>query len=191
MTSKYKIVALFGEAGSGKDYIVKNIMKTELGKRYLNEIISSTTRPPREGEKDGINYNFISYDEFTKKDFLEYTTFRNWWYGTSIDSLDINKINIGVFNIAGIYQLTNSNINNKRVNCLPIYIKVNPKIRLIRQLQRENNPDCDEIIRRYLTDQKDFFNIPFEYKIIENNYDEIKPIINDILDLAKTMNKIN
>ena len=191
MTSKYKIVALFGEAGSGKDYIVKNIMKTELGKRYLNEIISSTTRPPREGEKDGINYNFISYDEFTKKDFLEYTTFRNWWYGTSIDSLDINKINIGVFNIAGIYQLTNSNLNNKRVNCLPIYIKVNPKIRLIRQLQRENNPDCDEIIRRYLTDQKDFFNIPFEYKIIENNYDEIKPIINDILDLAKTMNKIN
>ena len=191
MTSKYKIVALFGEAGSGKDYIVKNIMKTELGKRYLNEIISSTTRPPREGEKNGINYNFISYDEFTKKDFLEYTTFRNWWYGTPIDSLDINKINIGVFNIAGIYQLTNSNINNKRVNCLPIYIKVNPKIRLIRQLQRENNPDCDEIIRRYLTDQKDFFNIPFEYKIIENNYDEIKPIINDILDLAKTMNKIN
>lgn len=191
MTSKYKIIALFGEAGSGKDYIVKNIMKTELGKRYLNEIISSTTRPPREGEKDGINYNFISYDEFTKKDFLEYTTFRNWWYGTPIDSLDINKINIGVFNIAGIYQLTNSNINNKRVNCLPIYIKVNPKIRLIRQLQRENNPDCDEIIRRYLTDQKDFFNIPFEYKIIENNYDEIKPIINDILDLAKTMNKIN
>lgn len=191
MTSKYKIVALFGEAGSGKDYIVKNIMKTELGKRYLNEIISSTTRPPREGEKNGINYNFISYDEFTKKDFLEYTTFRNWWYGTPIDSLDINKINIGVFNIAGIYQLTNSNINNKRVNCLPIYIKVNPKIRLIRQLQRENNPDCDEIIRRYLTDQKDFFNIPFEYKIIENNYGEIKPIINDILDLAKTMNKIN
>lgn len=188
---KYKIIALFGPAGSGKDYIVKNIMKTESGKRYLNEIISCTTRPPREGEKDEVDYNFISYDEFTKKDFLEYTTFRNWWYGTPIDSLDINKINIGVFNITGIYQLTSSNINNKRVNCLPIYIKVNPKIRLIRQLQREINPDCDEIIRRYLTDQRDFLNIPFEYKIIENNYDEIQPIANEILNLAKAMNKIN
>ena len=165
-------------------------MKTESGKRYLNEIISCTTRPPREGEQNGIDYHFISYDDFRKKDLLEYTTFRNWWYGTPTDSLDINKINIGVFNIAGIYQLTSSNLR-KKVNCLPIYIKTNPKIRLLRQLQRENNPNCDEIIRRYLTDQKDFLNIPFEYKIIENNYDEMQPIISEILSLSKTMDKIN
>lgn len=189
--NKYKIIALFGPAGSGKDYIVKNLMQTVQGKRYLHEIISYTTRPPRENEKDGIDYHFVTYDEFVKKDFLEYNTFRNWWYGTATEDLDINKINIGVFNVAGIYQLINSNLNKEKVDCLPIYIKTNSKIRLLRQLQRETSPNCDEIIRRYLTDQKDFSTIPFEYKIIENNYNEIQPILFDILDLSKTMGKIN
>lgn len=188
---KYKIIALFGEAGSGKDYILKHIMNTTQGKRYLHEIVSCTTRPSREGEIDGVNYHFLSNPaELIKQDLLEYTIFRNWWYGTPVSSLDNNKINIGVFNIAGIDQLIHHDYL-ERVNCLPIYIKTLPKIRLLRQLQRETNPDCDEIIRRYLVDQKDFLNIPFGYKIIENNYDEIQPILLEILDFAKSMDKIN
>ena len=66
---------------------------------------------------------------------------------------------------------------------MPIYIKTLPKIRLLRQLQRENNPNCDEIIRRYSTDQKDFSNIPFTYYIIENNYDEINMVVKEMLDI--------
>lgn len=60
-----KIVALMGEAGSGKDTILHSIM--EKYPSYFNEIISCTTRPPREGEKEGVNYYFLSIDEFTKK----------------------------------------------------------------------------------------------------------------------------
>ena len=60
MNSKYKIIALFGEAGSGKDYIQKAVMRTIWGKTHFNQIISCTTRPPREGEKDGVDYHFIS-----------------------------------------------------------------------------------------------------------------------------------
>lgn len=188
MNNKYKIVALFGPAGSGKDYIQKNIMKTVWGKENLHEIISCTTRPPRENEKDGIDYHFLSKpEELIKKDTIEYTIFRNWWYGTAVENLNINKINIGVFNINGINQLINKDFKN-RIECLPIYIKTFPKIRLLRQLQRELDPDCDEIIRRYLTDQRDFLNIPFSYKVIENNYDEIQPIIQEIFQLIKTNN---
>ena len=82
---KYKIVALFGEAGAGKDYLQKQIIKTIWGKTNLYPIISCTTRPPREGEKDGIDYHFMP----TTADFLtwenmgkwiEFTWFRNWWY---------------------------------------------------------------------------------------------------------------
>lgn len=181
MNKKYKIVAFFGPAGSGKDYIQWHLMHTDCGDNYLHKIVSCTTRPPREREINGINYYFVSEEEFKKKDFLEYTTFRNWWYGTPVDSLDINKINVGIFNTAGIHQLINSDIS-KRVDCLPIYIKTNPRIRLLRQLQRENEPDCDEIIRRYLTDQRDFKNLTFSYKIIENNTDEVKPILSEIIE---------
>lgn len=187
MNSKYKIIALFGEAGSGKDYIQKHIMKTNYGKYHLNEIISCTTRPPREGEKDGVDYHFFSRaEELIKLDMLEFTTFRDWWYGTPISSLDINKINIGVFNISGINQLINKDYLN-RINCFPIYIKTDPKIRLLRQLQREINPDCEEIARRFLADQKDFLNIPFHYHIIFNNTDEVQPIVHDIIELAENI----
>ena len=48
---RYKMIALIGEAGSGKDTVL-NKLTDELP--YFNKIISTTTRPPREGEKDGI-----------------------------------------------------------------------------------------------------------------------------------------
>lgn len=192
MNSKYKIIALFGEAGSGKDYIQKAVMKTIWGKTHFNQIISCTTRPPREGEKDGVDYHFISSsEEFFNfenlQKWIEFTNFRNWWYGTSIDHLSKDKINIGVFNIAGIKSIN----EDEEMECFPIYIKTYPKIRLLRQLQRETEPDCDEIIRRYLTDKKDFSEIPFHYHIIENNTDEIQPIVSDIIGISRTMDKIN
>ena len=61
----YTVVALIGEAGTGKDTILHSMMhKYGYG---LHEIISHTTRPPREGEKNGVNYYFISEEEFNDK----------------------------------------------------------------------------------------------------------------------------
>ena len=181
---KYKIIALFGEAGSGKDYIQKKIMETDFGKKNLSEIISYTTRPPRQGEIDGVHYHFIptleeffNYENLSK--WIESTSFNHWWYGTSIDSLTKNKINIGVFNIRGIKQI----LEDEEVDCIPVYIKTINKIRLKRQLDREDDPNCDEIVRRYLVDKKDFLNIPFHHYVIENNYDEISKVVKEVLDI--------
>ena len=186
MSNKYKIIALFGEAGAGKDYIQKKIMETDFGKRNLSEIISCTTRPPREGEINGVNYHFIpttalflKWDNLSK--LIEFTAFRDWWYGTSIEHLDKNKINIGVFNINGITQI----LKNEDIDCLPIRIVCCDKIRLLRQLNRESNPDCLEICRRFQTDYKDFLNIPFEYKGILNNTDEVLHIIDILKEFIK------
>lgn len=185
MNNRYKIVALFGEAGAGKDYLQKQIMKTDWGKIHLNEIISCTTRPPRENEKDGVDYHFLSTPEkLISKDLIEFTVFRNWWYGTPIDSLDKNKINIGVFNINGIDQLMNQDHLN-RILCLPIYIKTYDKLRLIRQLNREANPNCLEICRRFTSDYKDFLKIPFPYKMVENNINETQPIVDEINEIIR------
>ena len=60
---KYKIVALIGEAGSGKDTILQDLLQNS----NFNEIISYTTRPPRDGEINGKNYFFISPEEFLDK----------------------------------------------------------------------------------------------------------------------------
>lgn len=184
MSDKYKIVALFGPAGSGKDFIQKRIMNTDWGKNNLHEIISCTTRPPREGEKDGVNYHFIpTAAEFLNENnlhkWLEFTNFRGWWYGTSFDHLDINKINIGVFNIQGVEAL----LANPQIEVLPVYVYTYDKLRLMRQLVREVNPDCYEICRRFQTDKDDFKDLNFSYKIIENNNDGISILLNDLVEI--------
>lgn len=183
MNKKY-IVALFGAAGAGKDTIQKEIVKQS---PYLcHEIISSTTRPPREYEQNWVDYHFISDEESKKyldqEEYLEYAEFRGWRYGTLKDSIRSDKINIGVFNIAGVKQLLNLPLNEYTI--IPIYITCSDKTRLLRQLNREVCPDCEEICRRFKTDKKDFDpkNINFHHLVIENEHNEVSAIVrNEIL----------
>ena len=162
----FNIIALIGEAGSGKDSIMQNILK----KRPLqfNEIISCTTRPMREGEAEGVNYFYLTPEEFAGKvlngEMLEATSFNDWFYGTSYDSLRSDCTNIGVFNpdgIRAISEIPDINLTVYKVCC-------SDKTRLLRQLNRETNPDVDEIVRRYKTDKDDFFDLEFRYVEVEN-----------------------
>lgn len=167
----YKLIALCGKAGSGKDTILKKIIEIN---PQIHEVVSCTTRPPREGEKHGVNYYFLDNETFAKKmynnEMLEATVFRDWCYGTSLESLDKDKINIGVFNPEGIDLLR----DDPRVHMTVFYIKASGKVRLQRQLNRETEPDVDEIVRRYETDKHDFI-----------WYDETKnPHISDFIPLV-------
>ena len=153
--NKKIIVALFGAAGAGKDALQKEIV---LQSPYLfHEIISSTTRPPRDYEKDGIDYIFLTdnqYKEYLEKNcFIEHADFRGWHYGTLVSSIEKGKFNIGVFNISGVKQLLQ--LPKDDYHIIPIYIMATQKTRLLRQLNREEFPDCNEIIRRYQADAED------------------------------------
>lgn len=161
----YKIIALIGQSGAGKDRMLKELIKSN---KNFHEIISCTSRPPREGEIDGINYHFLSNNEFAnellKNAFMEATVFNNWAYGTRFQDLDEEKINIGVFNPDGIYNL----LEHKNINLKIYYITVSDKERLMRQLKREQNPNIEEIIRRYKTDKADFLDLDFDYVELTN-----------------------
>ena len=154
--NKIKIIALFGKAGSGKDTVLKELVKQY---PHIHEIVSCTTRPPRAGEVDGINYHFLTNQEFADKvinnDMLEATVFNDWCYGTAYSDLDPNNINVGVFNPEGISILQ----DDPRIEIIPYLIVVSDKERLLRQLNREANPDVLEIVRRFNTDNIDFDNL--------------------------------
>jgi len=153
---KYKVLAICGEAGSGKDYLLNTLLKDNDIKDSLHPVISCTTRPMRENEINGKDYYFISNEDFAQRvidgRMLEAVVFNNWCYGASIDTLIEDKINIFVCNPAGIEALA----ENPAIILAIVRIKVSPKTRLLRQLNREKNPDVDEIIRRYAADKKDF-----------------------------------
>ena len=79
------ILVLSGPSGAGKSTII-NHASDKIGAYYFS--ISTTTRPPREGEQHGVDYYFVSHEEFEEDikagAFLEYATVHGNYYGTSI-----------------------------------------------------------------------------------------------------------
>ena len=79
------ILILSGPSGAGKSSLIKKI-EDEIGAYYFS--ISTTTRPMREGEIDGVHYHFVSKEQFEsdieEENFLEYAVVHGNYYGTSI-----------------------------------------------------------------------------------------------------------
>ena len=179
---KTKILAICGEAGTCKDTILHELLKA---RPDFKEIISCTTRPPREKETDGLNYHFLTEEQFVQKineqKMLEYAKFNNWYYGTSFDELNKDNINIGVFNPSGIYQLR----DNPNVDLKVIRVVSSDKTRLLRQLVREEKPNVSEIIRRYQTDTDDF--AIFNINLTEEDFSYSNEELNDLWNSSKAI----
>lgn len=183
-----RIMAFIGKAGAGKDSIARELHK-QLENSHM--MVSCTTRPKRDYEEDGIDYYFISGEEFGERvlagRMLEATCFNDWFYGTPEDTL-IDGWNIGVFNPTGVASLVDFAKNRSDIKVYPFYIVASDKTRLMRQLTRETNPDVKEIIRRYSADETDFddlTDLPPLY-IIENDGDiTIQDIVDELLPWAQ------
>ncbi|QUH21687.1 guanylate kinase [Alkaliphilus sp. B6464] len=83
MVSKGLLVVVSGPSGAGKGTICKELLKNN---SQIKVSISATTRLPRTGEEDGVNYFFINRDKFENMidgdDFLEYAMVYDNYYGT-------------------------------------------------------------------------------------------------------------
>lgn len=79
------ILLISGPSGCGKSTLLREVYK-DINEYYFS--ISTTTRAPREGEKNGVDYFFVSKEEFEKdinaKNFLEYANVHGNYYGTSL-----------------------------------------------------------------------------------------------------------
>ena len=146
------IIAICGAAASGKDTLL-NALAPALG---ATKIISDTTRPPRVGEKNGINYNFITENEFDWRlvngKYLEFSRFRGWLYGTSKDAV-CGKVNIGVFNMDGMLSLYQC---KDMYEIIPIYLKTPVWTRIKRYINRDGKFTW-ECVRRLFADVRQFF----------------------------------
>ena len=153
MESKIIIV---GPGGSGKDFLRKKF--TSKGFSYG---VSFTSRPPREGEVEGIDYFFRDEDFFeTNKDiFLEIQKFNGWFYGISKGEFEAKDIFI--LSPSGLKCL--SEIDRKR----SMVIYLNPDIEIRRERINDRN-DSDSTERRMIADSKDFFEFSDYDMLIQN-----------------------
>ncbi len=94
--SKGLLIVISGPSGTGKGTICRELLRRN---KNINLSISATTRKPRNGEVDGINYFFITKEDFEdmirKEEFLEYANVYGNYYGTPkkfvLDKLDEGK----------------------------------------------------------------------------------------------------
>jgi guanylate kinase len=153
---------LVGKGGSGKDYARKIL--EDKGFRYC---ISHTTRPPREGEVNGRDYNFISRDSaahhYIPRDlFYEYVIFNNWLYGTTKEEFE--RSNLFIMTPSGISKL----LPNDRLESFIVYFDIDIDTRRRRLNERG---DIDVIERRLEADDLDFENFTnFDYRIVDPEF---------------------
>ena len=157
-----KIFYLMGKSASGKDTIYKEV-KGQLPE--LKTIVIYTTRPIREGERDGVEYYFVddkglaALQESGKViELREYNTVHGIWkYFTADDGqFDREDHLIAIGTLESYMQLRKYFGDEKLI---PIYIEVEDGIRLERALARErkqNEPKYEELCRRFLADAADF-----------------------------------
>lgn len=102
MTQKGAILVLSGPSGAGKSTII-NAASDEIGEYYFS--ISTTTRTPRAGEENGVDYFFVSKESFEEDikagNFLEYAQVHGNYYGTSLKAvkLALDKGKLVIFDI--------------------------------------------------------------------------------------------
>ena len=180
------MIALVGKTATGKTEICKELIK--LG---MNKIITTTTRPMREGEVEGSDYYFVSDDKFEQmknnNEFIETTEYNTvhglWKYGTPFSSLKDNGVII--LNPDGLKAFKDSNIH-----CFIFYIKSPMSIIRRRLIQRGDSPE--ESKRRIEADNKDFIDIEnySDYTIFNDNSESIENIAHKILEVTKNYEDI-
>ena len=147
----------------------------------FKKIVSYTTRPPRVGEQDGVDYHFVDGGVFSEMKeamcFAETASYNGWFYGT--DRFDCTDDKVAVLTPHGLRQLSKFT----DIHIESFYVKVPRRDRLIKILQRGDN--IEEAYRRSLSDVGQFDGIEDEVDhVLENpGYAKsVEQMTNDLLN---------
>ena len=176
------MVILIGASCSGKDTI-----KKELIKRGIKSLVTTTTRPPRDGEINGVTYNFMKKDRFLKlkeKGYFAETTSYNvmndetWYYGTSLNSLKIaDKNTVIILNPDGFRKVKEI----EGLDIVSFYIQAKKSV--IKKRLKARGDNRKEAKRRMKADKIDFEGIESEVDYtIDNNG---RKTISEIADIIQ------
>ena len=161
--TKGNIYCVIGKSASGKDSLFKAILHKQ--PIPLKTIITYTTRPIRSHEQNGVEYFFVSTEQFCKMReqglVIEYrcynTVFGDWYYFTADDGQISESDNYLLIMTLEGYSSLCKYFGNDRI--ISIYINVEDGLRLERALARERQqekPAYAEMCRRFLSDTVDF-----------------------------------
>lgn len=159
-----KIICLMGKSSTGKDTIFRELLR---GKHIsVQTIVPYTTRPIREGEREGVQYHFTDEAGYQKLkeegriiEARAYHTFHGLWRYFTVDDgqIDLEKQNYIFIGTLEAYEKMVAYFGRTKV--VPVMIELDDGVRLQRALNREKKqpePKYEEMCRRFLADSVDF-----------------------------------
>lgn len=177
------LVVLSAPAGCGKDTVLAEVKKVD---ENVKQSISMTTRFPREGEKDGVDYYFTSQEDFENKikenGFLEYVKYGVNYYGTPKKAIE-ELVESGKTVILKIEVEGAGNVRKIYPDAVSIFIMPPSLTELSRRLKNRGTETEEDICRR-LKIAEDEMQRAKEYNYIVIN-DDLSVCVNDVLSIIK------
>ena len=183
-----KLFCVVGKSCSGKSTILHEV----LSKLEIPTLLSNTTRPPRDNEIDGKDYNFVTFtafdEDYKNENILEYDVFRidslkqTWvYYSKKSDLLLPNTSQIKIVSPTGLAQLMSH--KELRDNIVSIYIDCPDRLRQKRYLSRCTSPDS--MNDRFERDERAFQHLFTDYIIINDENTSIHEASNQLIDIIE------
>ena len=181
---KPKLFVIAGPSGVGKGTVIKELLDSDESLIYS---VSSTTRKPRPGEVDGVNYNFLSEEQFKKSidndEFLEWAIYNGNHYGTSKNTVN-NALKNGKSIILEIEIQGALQIMGKCPEAVFIFILPPSYDELEKRLRGRNTEDEQTIQNRLKITQKELeIGKKFKYSIVNDTVENAVKRIQKIIDM--------
>lgn len=174
-----QLIVLSGPSGVGKSTVIAEL----LGQRddiYFS--VSYTTRAPRAGEENGVNYNFVTRDEFERmirdNELLEYAEYVDNYYGTSLKTIE-EKLAAGQDVLLDIEVQGAAKVRKRCPGAIFIFIIPPSFEELSRRLRKRNTDDEDVIAGRLAKAKLELQEIPnYDYLVINDKVsDAVREIV--------------
>lgn len=182
--NKGLLIVVSGPSGAGKDTICQKLKK-ENSNIWMS--VSMTTRKPRPLEKDGVDYFFVSSEEFENKindnTFLEYASYNDNYYGTPKDKVE-EKLNEGKDVILVID--INGAINIKKIipSALFIFIMPPDMETLKNRLIGRKTESKDKVVQRFITAYNEVNNYKKYNYVVVN--DKVEDAVNKVKSIIQS-----